>query len=107
MMWIKALTKSLLIVVGVFAIIAGVRALFQCLSYTVMAAVDEMSMTTVLLSWIPPGILIFMGLQLIYRPPNRILALIREEADASQARMIPTRVILHTVLLCIKHKLCV
>ena len=97
-MWIKALAKSLMIVVGVYAIIIGVQQLFGCASLTVMAASDDGAMSWVfLLAWIPPGILILMGLRLIYRPPNRIMALIREEADESQARMIPTRVVLHTV----------
>lgn len=96
-MWIKALTKSLLIVVGVFAIITGVKQLFDFVSLAVIVAGTEGSMSILLVSWIPPGILIFLGSRLIYRPPNRILALIREEANESQARMIPTRVILHTV----------
>lgn len=96
-MWIKALARSLMIVVGVFAIIAGVKQLFHSVYLTVIVAGTEGSMSILLASWIPAGILIFLGSRLIYRPPNRILALIREEADESQARMIPTRVVLHTV----------
>ena len=103
-MWIKALARLLMAVMGVFAIIKVFELLNQLVVvFLSMAAFSETGETESWLyaappsSLIIPGVLFVVGVLLIFRPPKCLLNIIPEDSDKSEDPIVPAEMILRIV----------
>ncbi len=99
-MWIKALAKSLLLVVGVFTLIKAIESMttfMMMLAMTSLEHCDLQRVLTLVICLIVPTVLFLTSLLLIFRPPLRVLDAITENPSESEVRTISARVVLHTV----------
>ncbi len=102
-MWIKALGRLLMAVLGVFAIIKVFELLNQLVVMFLMAKISETGETESWLytapisSLIIPGALFVVGFLLIFRPPKCLLNIIPEDSDKSEGPIVPAEMILRIV----------
>ena len=99
-MWIKALARSLMIVVGIFAIIKAIEMMdrFVMILGVGWLAQDQQPILRMLVSsLVIPVILFVAGLLLIFRPPQRLLNLIPEHTGEAGSQVSPATIVLHTV----------
>lgn len=102
-MWIKALGRLLMAVLGVFAIIKALELLNQfamVLSMGMMSETREMEpllYAALAFSLVVPVVLFVVGSRLIFRPPKRMLNLLPEDSDKSEAPIVPAKMILRMV----------
>ena len=98
-MWIKALSKSLLIVVGVFAIVKAIELLNQFVMIMAMGSMEERSIAfwVKILSLVVPTVLLITGVLLIFRLPELIKNKICECADQCTTKPIVPRTVFHVV----------
>lgn len=105
-MWIKALTRSLLAVIGVVAIVAAVRLMYDfimILAFLIIGIAQgekhllEEIPATMVASFIIPMALIAVGLVLILRPPRCLWDLAVEDNGQGQIQIIPAKTVFATV----------
>ena len=99
-MWIRALARSLMIVVGIFAIVKAIEMMdrvVMILGVGTLAPGQQPILRMLVSSLVIPVILFAAGLLLIFRPPQRLLNLIPEHTGEAGVQVAPATIVFHTV----------
>ena len=99
-MWIKALARSLIIAVGVFAIIKAIEMMdrfVMILGVGSLAQSQQPILRILVSSLVIPVILFAVGLLLIFRPPSWLLNLIPEHTGEAGVQVAPATIVFHAI----------